>query len=137
MSKLEIAVLLAAGGLFVFVLEVVRRRRLSEGYALLWLAVAVTGVLVGLARPVVDRVSTSVGIVYGTSLVFSVAILFLLAVCINLSMHVSKLEHQIEALAQEVAFLRGPRTPEPDPEADPDPDAEAAAATAEADRPNW
>ena len=91
MSKLEIAVLLAAAGLFVFVIEVVRRRRLSEGYAVLWLVVAVSGVLVGLARPLVDRVSTSVGIVYGTSLVFSVTILFLLAVCINLSMHVSRL----------------------------------------------
>jgi len=111
MSKLEIAVLLAAAGLFVFVIEVVRRRRLSEGYAVLWLVVAVSGVLVGLARPLVDRVSTSVGIVYGTSLVFSVTILFLLAVSINLSMHVSKLEGQIEDLAQEVAFLRGPLPP--------------------------
>jgi len=109
MSKLEIVVLLAALGLFAFVIEVVRRRRLSEGYALLWIAVAVCGVLVGLARPIVDRVSESVGIVYGTSLVFSVTILFLLGVCINLSMHVSRLESRVEALAQEVAFLRGPR----------------------------
>jgi len=116
MSKLEFVVLLAGLGLFVFVIEVVRRRRLSESYALLWLAVAVAGVLVGLARPIIDRVSTSVGIVYGTSLVFSVTILFLLAVCINLSMHVSRLEHRVEALAQEVAFLRGPTTPGADAE---------------------
>ena len=116
MSKLEIVVLLAALGLFAFVIEVVRRRRLSESYALLWLAVAVAGILVGVARPVIDRVSTSVGIVYGTSLVFSVAILFLMAVCINLSMHVSRLEDRVEALAQEVTFLRGTKPAESGPE---------------------
>ena len=47
---------------------------------------------------------SEVGIVYGTSLVFALAILFLLIVCINLSMHVSRLEQRVEALAQELAL---------------------------------
>ena len=86
------------------VIEVVRRRRLSESYALLWIGVAVVGALLALARPLVDRLSNEVGIVYGTSLVFALAILFLLIVCINLSMHVSRLEQRVEALAQELAL---------------------------------
>ncbi len=102
--KLEIVLLIAVAVILAVVIEVVRRRRLSESYALLWIGVAVIGALLALARPLVDRLSKEVGIVYGTSLVFALAILFLLIVCINLSMHVSRLEQRVEALAQELAL---------------------------------
>jgi len=42
-------------GVLVFVIEVVRRRRLSEGYALLWIAVGFAGVLLGVSRHVIDK----------------------------------------------------------------------------------
>ena len=102
--SLEIVILAGVLVLLAVVIEVVRRRRLSESYALLWIGVAAVGLLLALARPLVDRFSTAVGIVYGTSLVFALAILFLLIVCINLSMHVSRLEQRIEQLAQELAL---------------------------------
>ena len=108
MNRLEAVVLVAAVLLMAFTVEVLRRRRLSESYALLWLGVGLSALVLGLARPVVDRVSEALGIAYGTSLVFGVAIIFLLAVCINLSIHVSKLESRVEVLAEEVALLRGP-----------------------------
>jgi hypothetical protein len=107
-TRLEVVVLVAAVLLMVFTIEVLRRRRLSESYALLWLGVGLGALVLGLARPAVDRVSQALGIAYGTSLVFGVGLLFLLAVCINLSIHVSKLETRVETLAEEVALLRGP-----------------------------
>ena len=122
MSKLEIMLLVLAFGLLIFTVEIVRRRRLSENYAIAWMLVALVGVVLGLARPLVDRLSQSLGIAYGTSLVFALAILFLVGVCINLSMHVSRLESRLETLARESAFLRGPMRPvsAPDPHAGPD-----------------
>ena len=102
--KLEFVLLIAVVVILGVVVEVVRRRRLSESYALLWIGVAVVGTLLALARPLVDRLSNAIGIVYGTSLVFALAILFLLIVCINLSMHVSRLEQRVEVLAQELAL---------------------------------
>jgi hypothetical protein len=117
MTKLEVVVLLAALVLMLFTVEVLRRRHLSESYALLWLGVGFGVLVLGLARPLVDQVSEALGIAYGTSLVFGVGLLFLLAVCINLSIHVSKLESRMEVLAEEVALLRGP-IPPPAPEAD-------------------
>ncbi len=102
--KLELVLLIAVVVILAVVIEVVRRRRLSESYALLWIGVAVVGSLLALARPLVDRLSNAIGIVYGTSLVFALAILFLLIVCINLSMHVSRLEQRVETLAQELAL---------------------------------
>ena len=129
MSQLEIFVILVALGVLVFVIEVVRRRRLSEGYALLWIAVGFAGVLLGLSRHLIDRLSDSVGVSYGANLVFAGVFLFLLIVCINLSMHVSKLEDQVSTLAEELALTRGPQVsgdgqadpvdPAPDPATEP------------------
>jgi hypothetical protein len=107
--KLSLVLLLAAILLLAFIIEIVRRRRLSESYALLWICVAVVGVVLGLARPLVDRLSTTLGVSYGSNLVFGVVCLFLLVVAVNLSVHVSRLEHRVEQLAQELA-LRGADT---------------------------
>jgi hypothetical protein len=106
-NQLEIFVILVAVGVLVFVIEVVRRRRLSEGYALLWIAVGFAGVLLGVSRHLIDRLSDSVGVSYGANLVFAGVFLFLLVVCINLSMHVSKLEDEVATLAEELALVNG------------------------------
>lgn len=111
MTKLEVFVLVTAVILLVLTLEVVRRRRFSDSYALLWIGVGVGALVLGVARPFVDRFSESLGLAYGISLVFTLAFVFLLVVCINLSMHVSQLESRVESLAGEVALLRGPARP--------------------------
>jgi hypothetical protein len=108
MSKLELTVLVLAFALLAFTVEVVRRRRLSENYALMWIGVAVGGVALGVARPLIDHLSRLVGVAFGTSLVFALAILFLIGVCINLSMHVSRMEARMETLAREAALEHGP-----------------------------
>jgi hypothetical protein len=107
MSRLEIVVMISAVLLLVTIVEIVRRRRLSENWAMFWVGVACVVFLVGLIRPLIDRFAEALGIAFGTSLVFSVGIVFLLFVSISLSMHVSRLEDKVETLAQEVALLRG------------------------------
>lgn len=101
---LEIVVLVVALLLLAFIVETVRRRRLSESYALLWISVAIGGVVLGLARPLIDRISTAVGVSYGSNLVFALVCLFLLVLALNLSVHVSRLEQRVEQLAQELSL---------------------------------
>ena len=52
------------------------------------------------------------GIEAGTSVVFSLAILFLVVVSVYLSVHITALEDKVELLAEEVALLRGVQPPE-------------------------
>jgi hypothetical protein len=121
--NLQIFVIGLGIALLIFVIEVVRRRRLSEGYALLWIAVGIGGLVLGIARPLIDRFSDSLGVSYGANLVFAGVFVFLIVICVNLSMHVSKLEDQVASLAEELALVRGPQTgapPAPAPDA-PDP----------------
>jgi hypothetical protein len=111
MSKLQFFLLLAAVAQLVFVIEFVRRRKLLEGFAVLWIIVGFGGVALVIGRPLIDRTADAVGIAYGASLVLTLGIGFLLLVCMSLSLHVSKLESRVEILATEVAFLRGIREP--------------------------
>jgi hypothetical protein len=90
----------------IAVLEFVRRRKLAENFALLWIAVGAGGVVFALARHQIDRLSQKMGVYAGTSLLFTLGILFLLFVCMGLSMHVSRLTDKTEILAEEVAILR-------------------------------
>lgn len=109
--RLELFVLVVAFLNLAVVLEFVRRRKLAESFALLWTGVAVGAFVLILARPVIDRFAEVVGIESGTSVVFSLAILFLLVVSVVLSVHVTRLEARVEMLAEEVALLHGVRHP--------------------------
>ena len=111
MTRLDGFVIFLAVVNVVVVVEVVRRRRMSEQFALLWLAIGLGGLVLGLGRRLIDEIAQRLGLVTGTSLVFSVAILFLLVVCMVLSSHVSRLRHDVETLAEEIALLRGVRPP--------------------------
>lgn len=117
--SLEVFVLIIGIANVAVVLEFVRRRKLAESFALLWIVVAVGGLLLVLARPLIDRFSSLVGVDAGTSIVFSLAILLLLVVSMYLSVHITSLEDKVEALAEELAVVRGIRQPAISDEADP------------------
>jgi hypothetical protein len=112
MSKLEVFVVVVAVLNVVLVIEFVRRRKLLESFALLWLAVGFGGVALGFGRPLVDRFADFAGIDYGPTLVFALVSIFLLFACMSLSVHVTQLRVRVEALAEEIAFLRGVREPD-------------------------
>lgn len=89
-----------------FMVELLRRRRLREKYAALWITVAVL-VMVAVAFPhLLERAADLVGITVPINLVFFVALLLLLVVCVQLSAETSSLEQENQTLAEEIALLR-------------------------------
>jgi hypothetical protein len=105
------------------VLELVRRRRLMERYALLWLLSGV--VLLGLAiwRGGLVTISRDLGIVYPPNALFVVAFGFVLILLLHFSSAVSRLSDQTKVLAQSLALLeervrRSEREREPSGDAD-------------------
>lgn len=105
-SRLAVTVIVVTVLNLVFVLELVRRRQLREKYALLWLAVGVTGLFLAVARPLLDGMARSLGIEYGPSALFFFAIMFLLLVAAHLSWEVSRLEDRTRRLAEELALMQ-------------------------------
>lgn len=104
-SHIQLVAILASAVLLLLILEMVRRRRLMERYALLWLLSAV--VLLGLASwpGGLLRLSHAMGIFYPPSALFAVTIGFVLVLLLHFSLAVSRLTDQSKILAQRLALL--------------------------------
>ena len=104
--RLQIVSIGATLALFVLVFELVRRRRLMERYALLWLFSTV--VLLGLAlwKDLLEQVASAIGIFYAPSALFVVAFGFILVILLHFSLVISRLADQTKVLAQRVGLLQ-------------------------------
>lgn len=111
-GQIELVAVAVSLGYLLFIARLVRRRQLREKYAMLWMAVGAAVVLVSLSRGTMDSVARKLGIQYGPTILFLVAIMFLMAVVAHLSYEVSRLEERTRKLAEELALLR-PRKPAP------------------------
>lgn len=104
--RLEIFSIIVAGLVMLVVLEMLRRRRLREKYAVLWLAIAVATVVAAAWPEVVYAVSGVVGVDTPSNLLFLVAIAVSFLVALQLSSEVGRLEEESRTLAEEVGMLR-------------------------------
>lgn len=104
-TRVQIVAILGALALLLTVLEMVRRRRLLERYALLWLFSAL--VILGLAiwRGALERVASAVGIYSPPNALFFIALGFILLLLLHFSAAVSRLADQSKVLAQRHAIL--------------------------------
>jgi hypothetical protein len=107
-----LTVFIGVGG-FVLVLALVRKGYLKERFAAIWLFIGVGMILLALFRPLLDRLSESLGIQSGTTTLFVIAILVILGVLLQISIAVSRGEDKMRDLAEAVALLSASRTDEP------------------------
>jgi len=112
-SRIQILTICVAVLLLVGVLELVRRRRLLERYALLWLLSSL--VLVGLAiwRGALDWIALQIGVAYPPNALFIVAFGFVLWMLLHFSVAVARLSEQTKVLAQRLALLEERMYPAP------------------------
>ncbi len=88
------------------VLYLVKRRTLREEYTPIWLAVAFGITSLSLSRPLLDFLTRSIGAWTPSSALFFFGELFLVAICLNYAVRLSKLTLQVKNLAQELALVR-------------------------------
>jgi len=105
---LELVLISMALLLFIVIFETLRRRHLSEGSAVLWIAVGFGAIVLALARPVFDWIARSVGVSYGPSLLFAVVAIFLVLLCFSLSLQIGRLDKRVKILARELALREVP-----------------------------
>ncbi len=92
--------------LLVLVFELVRRRRLSERYAILWLLAATTLLVLAAWKGLLTSLSYDVGISYPPSALFAVAIGLIAMILLHFSLAVSRLSDQNKILAQRLGLLQ-------------------------------
>jgi hypothetical protein len=106
-TPLRISIVSAIAALFllVVVFELIRRRRLQERYALLWLLTGLIVFVLSVWRDALGTFSKLVGIYYPPSALFVLASFFVLVVLLHYSTVISKLSEQNTILAQRLALL--------------------------------
>lgn len=91
---------------FIFIIELLRRRRLKEEYSWLWILTAITMIALVLSYKLLLFITHLIGAVAATTTLFIFANLFFLAVLIHYSAIISTLTHQVKDIAQELAILK-------------------------------
>jgi hypothetical protein len=87
------------------IIELIRRHRLQERYALLWIATGGVMLFLAVWRSALDTFAKLVGVAYPPSALFMVAGLFVFVVLLHFSTVLSRLSEQNKTLAQRLALL--------------------------------
>ena len=91
-------------GILIFVINLVRTRKLKEQYALLWLLMAGLLVITPLGIDLFNALAYAVGVDYPPALLFTLALMVFLMIFFQFSLSISRFSEQIKSLAQSLAL---------------------------------
>ena len=106
MGRLTIVTIVVAIAAFLLVFELLRRRRLRQKYAFLWVLIAGATVALSVFPALLQVASGALGIAVPSNLLFLISLLILFGVSLQLSIEVGVLEEQTRRLAEEIGALR-------------------------------
>lgn len=101
----RVAVIAIAVLVLVVAVELVRRRRLLERYALLWLIAAAGLFLLGVWQGLLTTLATDVGIRSAPNALFALGFVFVVGLLLSVTLVISRLTEQNKQLAQRLALL--------------------------------
>lgn len=91
--------------LLVVVLELVRRRRLSEEYSALWILSALVLLGVSLRRDALDVIANWLGVFYPPAALLLVLVAIVFVASLTFSVILSRQQRQVDRLIEEQAIL--------------------------------
>ena len=110
----QVVALIISVALLVLIIELVRRRKLREEYSVLWILTAITIFVFAIWYDLLVALTRLIGAVVPTSTLFFFALVFLVLVCLQFSVRISKLDEQVKQIGQAVALreAKGPKKQE-------------------------
>src|SRR5574340_749423 len=105
MIRLKILAGLIGISLFIYIIELVRRRKLREEYAWLWLLTGLVTVVLSFWYDLLVYIGNLLGGIFPSAVLFLLALLFLLLIALHQSIKISQLTDQVNQLTQEFAIL--------------------------------
>lgn len=91
--------------LLAFVLELVRRRKLTEEYSVIWICCAAALLVLSLWRDILHAAAEALEVHYPPALLLLVLIVCVFVASVHFSVIISRQRQQIERLAEEIALL--------------------------------
>jgi hypothetical protein len=104
-DAVQIAAVAFSTLLLVVVLELVRRRRLTEEHSLIWVIGALALLALSMWRNVLDVAAAAIGVHYPPALLLLALTGFVLLVSLYFSVVISRQRRDIERMLEEIALL--------------------------------
>ena len=92
--------------LFLFILYLVRKKKIKEEYSLLWLSSSIVFIFFSIWREGLEYFAGLIGIAYPPAALFLILLLAVFLILIEFSINISKLTEQNKILSQELGLLR-------------------------------
>lgn len=106
LSRTQLITALSAVALALYVLDLVRRRRLGEEYSLLWVIATAVIAILGFSTPLLRAITHALGMLGEASTVFAFGLAFAIAMLLYFSTKLSRLGLENHMLSRELALLR-------------------------------
>jgi hypothetical protein len=104
-DRVQIVAFAASLFLLVLVLELVRRRRLSEEFSALWIVSALVLIVISLRRELIDRGAAWLGVYYPPAVLVLVLVGIVFIASLSFSVILSRQQRQLDRLTEENAIM--------------------------------
>ena len=105
MDRLQVVAVATSVALLLGVLELVRRKKLTEEYSFVWILCALALLGLAMARGLLDRIALGLGIFYPPAALLLVVIVFVFVAAVSFSVVISRQRQQIDRLIEDTALL--------------------------------
>ncbi|MFQ5900621.1 MAG: DUF2304 domain-containing protein [Thermodesulfobacteriota bacterium] len=102
---LRVFIIITALVFLIFIVNLVKRKRLGEKDSLLWIIAALTILLVSIFPQIPDSIARSLGLFYPAAILFFVGIVFALFIIGYHSTRLSDLTEENKELAQKIGIM--------------------------------
>ncbi|MDH4220420.1 MAG: DUF2304 domain-containing protein, partial [Candidatus Aminicenantes bacterium] len=98
--------------LLVFIFLLIRRKKIREEYAILWIVISLIFLFLSIFRGLIDKISSLLGIQYQPASLFLILIGCLFLLMFHFSLVISDMKKKINALAMTLTILEESLTKE-------------------------
>lgn len=104
-DAVQIVAVIVSAGLLLFVVELVRRRKLAEEYSVIWILFALGLLGVSLWREILHTVARWLDVHYPPAVLLAALVFFVFVASLYFSVVISRQRQQIEQLVEDLAIL--------------------------------
>lgn len=105
-QKTQWLAIAASAALLIYIIYLVRNKKIKEEYSLLWLFFSAVFIFFSIWRNALENFADMVGIAYAPAALFLILLLAIFLILIEFSVIISKLTERNKSLAQEVGIIR-------------------------------
>ena len=106
MDRIQFISIIISLSMFLFVYNLVRKRRLKTEYSLIWLIVSIVFIVFSLWKDGIDWLAGVMGIAYAPSVLFLLLLFGIIMLLIEFSLIISKQAEKIKILTQEIGLIK-------------------------------